>query len=362
MQVQLYGQFDSYYSIPNVSRAVGNTLHRYLYKFGIYHHGSLNPRYIAAPWHISLNSAAPLGLFVGYPNQSIGWLKGHEIRSILTVCETDGIPSSWVTAIKDVKTFVPSTYCKEIFTKAGVKNVDVVRHGVPYWVVGVQKGGNSTNNTFLHVSGSKSFPKRKGTTALLKAWESFVVTYPDAKLHLRMSDTSNLREVIRRLNIESSVTILSDEMFPLGFEELRYYQNYTAIIQPSRAEGFGIVPLEARCLGVPCIITNTSGHTEHFAAGVDVEVKVEATKSSLNTQDNEVGRAFDVTPDAILLALNNFMVTKEDTEMKTKAWAEVNASKWTWNAVLKPLMQYVKSVVRDHKTEYVGEHLGLKGL
>lgn len=36
------------------------------------------------------------------------------------------------------------------------------------------------------------------------------------------------------------------------------------IAQPSRAEGFGIVPLEARALGVPVLATACTGHTEHF--------------------------------------------------------------------------------------------------
>ena len=43
-------------------------------------------------------------------------------------------------------------------------------------------------------------------------------------------------------------------------EELR---TVTAVLQPSRAEGFGLIPLQAVACGTPALLTGATGHAEY---------------------------------------------------------------------------------------------------
>ena len=43
----------------------------------------------------------------------------------------------------------------------------------------------------------------------------------------------------------------------------KYYRQYHAVAAPSRGEGFGLVPLEARACGVPVLATTCTGHADH---------------------------------------------------------------------------------------------------
>ena len=45
-----------------------------------------------------------------------------------------------------------------------------------------------------------------------------------------------------------------------------YLGGFDLVCQPSRAEGFGLVPLEARACGVPVAATLCTGHADHMAA------------------------------------------------------------------------------------------------
>lgn len=355
--VAVYGVWDDFMSVANVSRAICNELKRNHIRFTIMGHGQIIPTYVDAPWPISLNSRAPVGIYIGYPQPAPNYLKGHEIKILVSVCETNVIPAEWVQAASQMDyVFVPSRFCQQVFIDSGVKRpkVIVLPHGVHHTTaldVGMDRGVQ-----LLHVTGAVSFPHRKSTPNLIKAWKNVEKDFPTAYLHLKMFREPRLMAFIDAVGIKNFV--VNDTPSYTPNQMCSYLSGFDAIVQPSRGEGFGIVPLEARCLGIPTIITSVSGHSEHFAPGVDVLVETGPYKP-LVTQGNADGFAPTVEAEHIEAALRTFLEDIDGHKARTRVWAERFSNAWKWRNTLKPLIGLVKPLARRRaKTIRLSESIG----
>ena len=119
--IQCYGKWDDYNSFAGVARAIINELVKKRYDVTIFGVDSKFPKYVDVRADVGLRMSAPIGVYIGYPEPSIGYLHGHSVKVLVTVCETDKIPSSWVEAcnLTDL-VVVPSQWCYEAFKKSGV--------------------------------------------------------------------------------------------------------------------------------------------------------------------------------------------------------------------------------------------------
>jgi glycosyltransferase involved in cell wall biosynthesis len=345
--IQVYGQIHNFGSFANVTCSIVEELKRRQLDVGVYGTGAISAQNIRLP--IAFNNASPVGLYVGYPEGGPGWLAGHRHQIMVTVCETDRIPQSWVQACNAVDlVVVPSLWCKAAFERSGVrKPLMVVPHGVHFTMDDVvQPSFEHRRTTFLHVSGALSFPARKGTSALLLAFKHFVEREAELRhgyrLVLKMPKTSGVMRAVEEVELSDRVDFLSDESLS-NIDMARLIRTVDCVVQPSRAEGFGIVPLEARCLGTPTIMTSVTGHAMHFVPGVDVEVAVGA-QTPLETQANPIGSAPSLTVEAIVDALESFDAHKAEQKHRTVMWAKQSARLWTWFEVLKPLVKYLREV------------------
>lgn len=115
--------------------------------------------------------------------------------------------------------------------------------------------------------------QRKGTTELIEAWKlARKQEYIPKKAQLFLileRETLDLL-VMRDPNLQDEGIIVNDRMGRLG-EGLSpqtmamVYRSVHLVIQPSRGEAFGMVPLEARAAGTPVAATACTGHSEHVA-------------------------------------------------------------------------------------------------
>lgn len=344
--MQVYGSFRGQFSFGNISRAIVRALQEAKIPVTIYDIVNLNPIYedIRAP--VAMDNHAPVSILIGYPSQSSGWFQGHEHTVMVTVCETSRIPSDWASICHWMKfTVVPSAFCADAFQDSGVKNVKVIPHGIDsrLLVVGNQEGKagapDGAKLRFLHVSGAVSFPPRKGTPQLLYAWRRIAKRYP-AHLYLKMSKIPQLLDALESLKLQDSVTILPEEQIHPSTAR-QFYRQFDAVIQPSRGEGFGLVPLEARSCGVPAIFTNATGHAEYFDPRVDIEVET-SSWTPMKTQGNEYGMAPGVTIAAVEAGIEKFMTDIQGCKARTETWAKEQAERWIWSRVLKPLVETIR--------------------
>lgn len=368
MSVQCYGHFRTFGSFAGISRAIVKTLQWHNIPVTIYDCANLNPSYEDIDARISMNNHSPVGLLVGYPvypTNAVGWLQNHPFSIIVTVCESNRIPTEWVAICRQMSlTVVPSAFCLAAFQDSGVRNVMVVPHGVDDRILTQAtkhdtlkpKGGVSTIN-LLHVSGATSFPQRKGTPQLLLAMREVVKEHPNVKLWLKTGQTPRLRETINKLKLDKNVKFV-DGGWIHPSRAAWFFRLFDAVIQPSRGEGFGMAGLEAMCSGVPVIATNATGHQEWFQRNVTIEVKT-SDWSPLATQGNDIGMCPSVSVGAIVEGIKEFLRSPTEHKERTQAWAETHAQEWSWRKVLKSLMDKIRPFAIAPTAHKMGE--GLRG-
>ena len=358
--IQVYGHFSDRLSFAQVSRAIVQYAVRKLHQpFLIHEIGTMAPTYNTVVAPIGINSHAPIGICVGYPPVARSWLEGHDVKILVTVCESDRIPESWVQACNRMDlVIVPSRFCLEVFKRSGVRSeIHVLQHGVSRTYADAEPSTvpRPKHLQLLHVSGAASFPQRKGTSQLLIAFRRLLKTHPNVVLILRVADEKKFESAIHELGIEKNV-MLSPSTYPMNV----LIENVDAVVQPSRGEGFGMVPLEARCMGVPAILTNATGHEQHFAPGVDIPIKV-GPLSYLATQGNEDGRCPEVTVESILEALQVFVERPHYWRDAAQGWAKRYAAKWLWSNVTQPLCNELRRRSRT-RIGRPGDESSLRGL
>lgn len=364
--IQIYGQFQDYGSFAQISRALARECQRAGLEFSIWNTNSFDARYLDCPasWNVAMNSSAMVGIYVGYAPGSPSWLQGHDHKYAVTMCESNRIPPEWASVLnRDIISLVPSTFVYETFLASGVRPdlVRVIRHGVPLEHLSKPaREMQRSTPTFLHVSGAKSFPARKGTAALLYAAAELVKAGRDFHLYLHLDKTEQLSEALKTMGLEHHVSYLSDRYRKADLMMRQLARGIDAVIQPSRGEGFGLIPLEARTLGIPAILTNATGHQEHFQPGVDVEVAT-GSMMPLATQGNQSGMAPTVQIEAITRAMNKFLDNRRAITQHAQTWAEQHTYEWTWPMVLKPLITTLRRQVAGDGIQS-GARQGFRGV
>lgn len=350
--IQVYAQFGDYFSFSNISRAYCKVMKSFNIPFMVWSiDKAIETRYLDCPFPNGLDADAPIAMAIAYPTVALQHLASHEKKILITVCESDRIPPDWVKACNMMDLIVvPSWFCLNAFRNSGVTK-PIIRgpHGVDnnYLINTYTKPeGFALNETWLlHVSGAISFHKRKGTFKLLRAFSNLKDEFPNTYLHLITAPTEGLLKVLKELEIENRVRIISK---PLGFHPKKMAELltvYDAIIQPSRGEGFGIVPLEARCLGIPVIMTACTGHSDH-ADECDTIIK-HGNFEHLETQGNSFGNCPIVSTEDVEASLRYALPITPQLSNKTLNWAKMNSHKWTWRNVLTPAMKEIKKLFKD---------------
>lgn len=106
------------------------------------------------------------------------------------------------------------------------------------------------------------FEKKKGQDVLIKAFSSLVQDYADIDLVL-IGASADCLESLRKTCIDESIDkrVFFHADMPHN-EVARWFQKATLFVLPSRQEPFGIVLLEAGCLGIPVIASRVGGIPE----------------------------------------------------------------------------------------------------
>jgi glycosyltransferase involved in cell wall biosynthesis len=359
MAIQLYSTFGGYSSFAVVGRAIAHELRHRHQNFTIYGTDTLTVRYDDVRAPISLNNRAIVGVYVGYPSGGVGWLSSHKHRVLVTVCETSPIPPEWSDACNRMTlVVVPSQYCKDVLERNNVRvPIMVVAHGVDEHVLTLRPAKPVNGRIrLLHVTEAGSFPERKGTPQLMMALSALRKEFP-LELTVKTKAVQQLEYVGKALGV--STVVNHDWMRPNMMMD--FMRTFDLVVQPSRAEGFGIVPLEARCQGIPVVLTNATGHTAHFQKGVDVDVHTGPVRS-MQTQGNELGLAPSLKVIDVEVALRTAFNDLASYQTKARAWATVHAASWSWQRTLRPFVKHLDKLDDEDDARIgVGEEAGLRG-
>lgn len=199
-------------------------------------------------------------LLFGFPTW---WslLPPHKKRIGFHVCDVDTIPSDWILEMSGLdQVLAPSTWCLGVFRRHVPKLPGArVGHGVTLFDYSRKIKPAGKKLRFIHFCSSPNL-ERKGTVQLAQAWiASGLGKYADLDCYTTFDSSKK-----EALQTAFSHTVTKPCTLPIEFN--RFMQQYDAVICPSRAEGFGMIPLEAAAHGIPVIMTKETGHSEHYMA------------------------------------------------------------------------------------------------
>ena len=210
-----------------------------------------------------------------FPTLSEQFVKGTIVK--WGIFETDSLPDEYISYLKRSHLiWVPSEWAKTVLTSHGLDgdHIHIVHEGVnpdiyhPYCRPKLSDCGVFR----FFMCGKKE--TRKGFDELL---EGFKIAFGDddtTELHLKAdyfwggkTQTDEKRNELSRQIDGLGLTNVVPVSGALSTSDMALlYNNYDAMIFPSRAEGWGLPLIEAIACGLPVISTYYSGHTEYLAA------------------------------------------------------------------------------------------------
>ena len=282
---------------------------------------------------VSVNTGMPSGV------ARAKLLGVHKERWLMLAPNSDRIPGRMVEWMPELTTALlsPSRWGVQVLRDIfGSKlPVHLVPHGVhsEYQMVPVSREERrreyEEDRLFrvLHMTSTNS--ERKGTKKLLRAWRRFGAGVFDEKrltVVCRREGYAELKECVSELGLRN-VTIMPSDGAPYAFVN-RLYGEAHVVCQPSRGEGFGLIPLEAKACGLPVVMTDCTGHRDHFDLGASVLVE---TGDPAPSEDMEGATTPSLSADAIYEAL---CVAREnypslDARARRTAPAVRRAHSWT---------------------------------
>ena len=179
---------------------------------------------------------------------------GSLVRSKLACVERLLAPSRWAQGV--LRVAFPD------------KEVLCVPHGVD---PGFRRKQAKRTPEFSVLHLSSSILERKGTDRLIEGWA--LAKLPDSRLFISVPPGRKefFQDIASNFGLTSSEVSITDRLDYDVEQMSALYSSVNYVCQPSRGEGFGLIPLEARACGTPVIATNCTGHSEHMrGAGVVV--------------------------------------------------------------------------------------------
>jgi hypothetical protein len=363
--LQIYGQFAGHWSNCGVSRGLArglaaNGVPVHVFETSQAALGDLDTSLYkdVDDLQISLDLEAQAALFVGYPVHS-GLLDSHDIKIGAFIAESERLPPMWVQCADRCDIIaVPSDWLRGVFIEHGISadKVLTVPHGIDPWYFKTppkRAPKMDSHLRFLHISGARDFPHRKGTPQLIAAFKKLFGAkgpYKDlgAQLVIRTPDAEWLHKAIEGSEHLFELDLASEALPALQMRHV-YCNHITALVQPSAAEAFGICPLEARALRIPVICTHCTGHTQHASSTDTIIVHQPSVDMKVNGIPK--GKAPKIKVADVMRGLIAFMnrLRKVATEGPDRAdiycqpegyWGE-DYKKWTWPAVTKPLAERI---------------------
>jgi len=272
----------------------------------------------------------------------------------LFVGDVDVVPGSWkeIMSLCDI-VMTPSSWCKDVIVSSGVtSNTIVLNHGITNVFIqtrdSIERSGDPDDVfVFLHMCSAVFYPERKGTPQFLKAAQRLAGEVENVVFRVVFGMNTRV--------VKGLLTELSKDMkervqvyFFSGArpqpEIIKIYNGCHAAVFPSRAEGFGCIPLEVRACGIPVVQTLCTGHRDHIELNDDPSRWgiVEIPHGDLAEAWGGFGRAPSVSPDDVYQSMK--VCLSEYTELRKAALDRAAAvrTQWSWSETTRPLIDLLR--------------------
>jgi glycosyltransferase involved in cell wall biosynthesis len=297
------------------------------------------------------------------PTHHLFTIKDSGVKVVgMHVGDVDRIPNSWKTLMaQEELVLTPSNWCKQIMQKEGVQTpIMVLNHGIGHDFINYPLGSleeelrifNGLPFSFLHLCAAVFYPERKSTPQVLKAFERLIDEDENVLLKLVFGlKTRPVKTLARSIprHVREHVILQFNEGSRPQEEIAKIYKSSHVLLAPSRAEGMGMCPIEARALGVPVIQTLCTGHADHYIPDdsvgygpVNYGVAIVKHGDMVPAWGN-FGKAPEVTVDSVYEAMKVAQENWENLKMHALRRASEVREMWSWEAVTQPLIGWIKA-------------------
>jgi len=265
------------------------------------------------------------------------WLPEVMMRRAVKMCTGFVAPSLW-------SANVIRYYAEEL-------PVLVYHHGVDP-AFKPDESGEIPPGRFRAVHLASTHMQRKGTEELIHAWalaRQRRAIPKDALLRLVVDGPRGyFNETIGeacRGDIEAAESYQLAQRLDLKLEDMAaLYRDHHLVVQPSRAEGFGLCPLEARACGVPIVATLCTGHGSHVLAG-DPGVIVVSHGPESEIDDGPGALAPTISEHTIADALGKAYSNYSELFAGAQQAAPTIHEEWNWGSVTSLFLARNKSLL-----------------
>jgi len=211
------------------------------------------------PVGVAFNPNASVCVYMNPPHLN-ETRKVGQYRAAFTMWESDKVPDRFIHWFSKYDQIIaPCQHNADLFSKHH-SNVSYVPLGIDtsYW----KPIKREANSTFRFHAGGSGW-QRKGLDIVVKAFQQLKL--PNAELHIKAPP--HAKDTPEEVNGEN---IYLHRQWVTQDEMRTWLNQADCYVAPSRGEGFGLIPLQTIALGIPTIISDTSGQAQfaHLATGV----------------------------------------------------------------------------------------------
>lgn len=267
----------------------------------------------------------------------------------MLVYETTKAPAEWAGKVNESLDllFLPNEFNKKMFVEAGVKPemIRVVPHGINPDVFnnagyrvsgfGFREDEPRTPNpesrnrfTFLTVAMPQ---RRKGLDVLIPAFKDAFEGKKEIELLMKFPYAPGKSKYdIEMPKLPKNVRIITAEYTEEQMADL--YRSADCFVLPSRAEGFGIVYLEALACGLPVIATGWGGHMEFLNEKNSLLLQFKTAPAAGIQYDNDASGGLMAEPsyDDLVYKLRHMFAYYDKEAQKAEA---VDLSRFYWGNI-----------------------------
>ena len=270
-----------------------------------------------------------------------------------TVWETTKIPEPYLRYLDSVdQIWLPTEWGKAIFVNCGIdaSRIRVVPEGVDS--DRFKPADVAVNNKVFRFLCIGKWEQRKGIDDLIKTFcrefkhqepiELIIHGFNSSLPQLNIA--AKIKQICHQQGQQNARIIISNPK-PLG-ELIALMQQCDAFVLPTRAEGWGLPILEAMACGLPCIVTDYSGHrvfaNHNNSYLIRVKTMCKAMDPAVFPSNMDWGEW--AQPDLEHLAyLMRYVVDNPDAAKAKGLNARIDAMRyWRWDQAASIAMQYLQ--------------------
>jgi len=249
----------------------------------------------------------------------------------------------------------PSSWCRDVMVTSGAiprLMFMVLNHGIsdvfaPASNPEIMSGDPDDGFVFLHLCSAVFYPERKGTPQFFEAAEQLVKE--GANIIARVVFGAKTRGIKKLLaNLSPEMNNHTQMHFFSGARPqpdiVNIYSGCHAAVFPSRAEGFGCIPLEVRACGIPVVQTMCTGHRDHIDPDDDPSRWgiVEIPHGPLEPAWGSFGKAPTVRPQDVYEAMKKCIANYENLREAALDMADAVRTQWSWSETTRPLIEFLR--------------------